>query len=130
MNNPLCTSMCHGSQRDRMPDAEASVKTATPGGPIAFRSHATARACRLLLWWSRLSSSSHHRHMPTCTHCCSAVMTPSTHVRHTVATSRCFGRCWWRIASPHRRQAGTSNLLMHDDARETKAAGSIGSVMN
>jgi hypothetical protein len=28
-----------------MPDAEAGVQTATPGGPIAFRSHAAARPC-------------------------------------------------------------------------------------
>jgi hypothetical protein len=29
--------------------------------------------------------------------------------------------------SPHHRQVGTSNLLLHDDVRATKAAGSIGS---
>jgi hypothetical protein len=48
-------------------------------------------------------------------------------IRHTVATSRCSGQ---RTVSPHRRQAGTFNLLMHDDARATKADGSIVSAAN
>jgi hypothetical protein len=79
------------------------------------------------LRWLRPSSSSHHRHVPSCMHCYSAVRTPSTGARHTVVTSRCFGR---RTASPHRRQAGTSNLLTHDDVRAMKAAGSIGYAVN
>jgi hypothetical protein len=55
----------------------------------------------------------------------SAVRTLSMDARHMMATSRCFGRCWQRTVSPHHRQAGTSNLLMHDDARATKAVESI-----
>jgi hypothetical protein len=34
--------------------------------------------------------------------------------RRTVATSRCSMRCERRTTSPHRQQAGTSNLLLHD----------------
>jgi hypothetical protein len=63
---------------------------------------------------------------PTCTHCCSAVRALSTGARLTTATLRCFMRYWQRMVSPHHRQVGTSNLLLHDDVRVMKAARSIG----
>jgi hypothetical protein len=94
-----------------------------PPGAALWRSNLHC----LLLRWSRPSLSSHRRHVPTYMHYCSAVRTPSTGARHTVGTSRCCGRCWWRTTSPHHWQAGTFNLLMHDDMRATKAIGSIGS---
>jgi hypothetical protein len=50
--------------------------------------------------------------------------------RHTVATSKCSGHGWQRTVSPHHRQAGTYNLLMHDNVRATKATKSIGSMAN
>jgi hypothetical protein len=56
-----------------------------------------------------------------------AVRILSTDARHTIATLRCSRR---RMMSPHHRQAGTFNLLMHDDVRVTKVTGSIGSPMN
>jgi hypothetical protein len=48
-------------------------------------------------------------------------------VRRTAATSMCSTRCERRTMSLHCRQAGTSNLLLHDDAGATNATGSIGS---
>jgi hypothetical protein len=116
MDNPMYTSVCHDSQ-----------------GPPAWcrdwrsdclqEPHCGAVICTACYCGGR----GHRRHVPTCMHYCNAVRTPSTSARHTVGTSRCCGRCWWRTASPHRRQAGTSNLLMHDDMRATKAIRSIGS---
>jgi hypothetical protein len=61
------------------------------------------------------------------THRCSAVRAPGTGSRRTISTSRYSARCWQRTTSPHRQQAGTFNLLLHDDVRATKAARSIGS---
>jgi hypothetical protein len=46
--------------------------------------------------------------------------------RHKTATSRCSTRCRRRTVRPHRRRAETSNVLLHEDARVTKAARSIG----
>jgi hypothetical protein len=65
-----------------------------------------------------------------CTHCCSAVRTPSTCTKHTTTTLRCSTRCWPRTASSHRWQAGTSNMLLHGDTKVTKAVRSIGYVAN
>jgi hypothetical protein len=97
-----------------------------PPGDALWR----GRPRRLLLRWSRPSSLSRRQRVLTCTHCYSAVRTLSTGVRHTMATSRCSRRCWWRMVSPHHRLAGTSNLIVHDDVRAMKATGSIGSAVN
>jgi hypothetical protein len=120
-----CTPKCVAIARDRLPNIEAGSQTggppggataprteavdqtATPGGPIASRRRAAAQPCA----------------SPTV-----AVVEAVVVARRTVATSRCSMRCERRTMSPHRRQAGTSNLLLHDDAKATNAAGSIGSV--
>jgi hypothetical protein len=49
--------------------------------------------------------------------------------RRTVATSRSSTCCERGTMSPHRRQVGTFNLLLHDDTRVMNAAGSIGSAV-
>jgi acetyl-CoA carboxylase carboxyltransferase component len=50
--------------------------------------------------------------------------------RHMVSTLRCFMCFWQRMVSPHCRQTGTFNLLLHDDERAVKATRSIASVAN
>jgi hypothetical protein len=77
----------------------------------------------LLQWWSR--SSSRQRRASACTNCCSEVRAPSMGATRKMATSRCSTRCWQRAMGPHHRQAGISNLLLHDDVRAKKAARSI-----
>jgi hypothetical protein len=90
------------------PCSEAGGQTATPGSPTASRRRAAAQPCA-----------------PPAVAVVEAVVV----ARRTVATLRCSTRCERRTTSPHRRQAGTSNLLLHDNARATNAAGSIGSAM-
>jgi hypothetical protein len=120
-----CTPQCVAVARDRLPNIElrgqtggplggattprtkAGGQTATPGGPTASRRHAATQPC-----------------VPPAVAVVEAVVV----ARRTTANSRCSMRCERRTTSPHRRQAGTSNLLLHDDARATNAAGSIGSV--
>jgi hypothetical protein len=119
-----CTSQCAAVARDRLPNVEvggqtggppggptaprteAGGQTSTPGGPTASRRRAAAQPCAPLAV---------------------VVVEAVVMARRTTATSRCSTLCERRTTSPHRRQAGTSNLLLHDDARATNAAGSIGS---
>jgi hypothetical protein len=118
-----CTPLCDGVARDRLPEAEIGGQTPPPSSvvrpPLGVMLWC-GRAHHLLLQWSR--PSSRHWCVPACTHCCSALRTPSTGARCTTATSRCSSHCWWRTMSPHQRQAGTFNMLLHDDARATKVA--------
>jgi hypothetical protein len=119
-----CTPQCVAVARDRLPNieaggqtggppggataprTEAGGQTTTPGGPTASRRRAAAQPC---------------------TPPAVAVVEAVVMARRTTANSRCSMRCEQRTTSPHHRQVGTSNLLLHDDARATNAAGSIGS---
>jgi hypothetical protein len=119
-----CTPQCVAVARDRLPNidaggqtggppggataprTEAGGQTATPGCPTASRRRAAAQPCA-----------------PPAV----AVVEVVVVARRTTATLRCSMRCEQSTMSPHRRQVGTSNLLLHDDARATNAAGSIGS---
>jgi hypothetical protein len=111
--------LCATVVRDRLSDVEASSQTATHGGPTASRRSVAARPCTLpVAAVSRPSSLSCCQRVLTCMHCCSVVRTPSS------------GHYCQRTVSPYYRQAGSFNLLMHDNARAMKDAGSIGSVVN
>jgi hypothetical protein len=127
MDNLVHTSVCHGNQGS--PTWRKGWRSDRHSGRS---NHLQESRCCIVVRATYCCDGRGHHHwrVPTCTRYCSAVRTLSTCARHTVVTSRCSGRCWRRTASPHRRQAGTSNLLMHDDARATKAARSIGYVAN
>jgi hypothetical protein len=90
------------------PRSEAGSQTATPGGPTASRRRAATQPCA-----------------PPAVAVVEAVVV----ARRTTSTLRCSMRCERRTTSPHRLPAGTSNLLLHDDARVTNAVGSIGSAV-
>jgi hypothetical protein len=106
-----CTPQCVAVARDCLPNieaggqtggppggataprTEAGGQTTTPDGPTASRRRAAAQPCT----------------PPAVTVVEAVVMT-----RRTAATSRCSMCCERRTTSPHRWQAGTSNLLLHE----------------
>jgi hypothetical protein len=138
MDNPVSTSMCYGSQGlpgwlgaplPPPPHSEAGSLTTTSVSPTASRSHAAAQPCMLPATAVVEVVVTVTSMVRDGTHYCIAVRTPSMGASCMIATSRCSVRCWRRMVSPHLRQAGTSNLMLHDNMRAMKATRSIGSVV-
>jgi hypothetical protein len=90
--------------KDRLADVEAGGQTATSGGPTFSRRRAAVRSCTTR----------------------ATAMVEAIVVR----AMQCSGCFWRRTVRPHRRQAGTSNLLIYDDVRAMKVIRSIGSTVN
>jgi hypothetical protein len=139
----MCTPQCAVVTRDWLPNVEtdgqiggppdgpttprteAGGQTGTPGGPTAPRSEAAGQTGTL----GGPTASRRRVAAQSCAPPAVAVVEAVVVARRTTTTSRCSTRCERMTTSPHRRQAGTSNLLLHDDARATNAAGSIGSAV-
>jgi hypothetical protein len=105
---------------------EATDQTDRRGGPTASRSRVAAWPCASPVAASNTASTMDvggrpprwlRTSSPACMRYYNAVRTLSTGTRCTTAHSRYSAHCWRRTTSPHRRQAKTSNLLLHDDTR-------------
>jgi hypothetical protein len=119
-----CTPQCVAVARDRLPNIEVGGQTGgPPGGATTPRTEAGGQTATL----GSPTASRRHAAAQPCAPPAVAVVEAVVMARCTTATSRCSMRCEQRTTSPHRRQAETSNLLLHDDARATNAVGSIGS---
>jgi hypothetical protein len=87
----MCTPLCAMVVRDHLPNVESGGQTVTLAVPTAFRSHVAAQpdaaaVVKAIVVVPSLTCDDLYVLLQ-----CSDIL--STDTRHTVATSRCSGRC-------------------------------------